>query len=1198
MANQTVSSSINFDTASMAGLANGDDITVDTNATLTINSDVRWSQNAAVIGNMTISATTGGTITVDGTEVWWMPYDGGTGNVPALGTVNVDDVTGSVAGTGEFLGVFTAHGVAPSTAGGAMPATGFIKFRRVTNAFVDNEVMTFTGGATATVNSTTGGKRGWLSLVGEEATTITVGRLGTLNFEGDWFVLDTVCSGARNQTIQLPVADQYGGVWIETGDATNVWEFYPNVGAQMNATAFPATTTDDTGKVVFISATGLLRIGSNATPTNCAFLPTANARIRIPNIIISASTSANWAANLVSTTLASRWDITCTAAGAINLNYFTGAGFGMNTSASVFGQMYSLTLTHGVILEQFAVQECATEMIFTDFHVGLPATNLLTVGSPITVITSFAGATFTDCIFTRATMAASVVNGVFTDCDGFDFVRCRFVSATAKSGNTPVALGLTRVANSTMTDCVIGDGRALITTCQNLTITGTLYYDRIGTTTTTANPVSALDLTTGCTDITISGFSIFDSLTNRHPYTAIVNISSNCQRIKVRNIGTAASPFDCGSSNATGVLVQANGLNSNIKVQRVYATNTRTSAFGTMVNSDTIITAECVWCDAADTQALTANNMIAKGCRWTNTTTGQTAVYGTHFSDVWTSTTAGRLVIQGNEKTTAEPSASSYSVVSGNPKFTSTGNLILATSGDSILYEWSYYVKGIASFLPATATQPTFTGTNPNNHGIYYKIDNNDGNGFNASYRNLAYKRAGGGGSGGTTTVTMTSTTGVNVDDYVFGTGIGTNSQVVSVDNATTITVSVNNSGAVSGVLVFNQLPNETVDPVTGVKLRVKIDANTTSATNAMTYLRIDTVTTSSDQNDALYPLDTVDATFSFSGLAVGTEVVLFDNTGVEIDREVIAGTTYEYPYEWNSTDGDLTGWYALIWKDDKFPIVFNLPDLNGVDTDVPIAQADDLVYNATYTPNTTINFSSQLIIMDTGAVEYSVPEVYSYWKDEIRLTNNAQYAFAYSIVGGNTISGANSIPKYTFQANGWKVRPDEADHTLDVTDGILVGESGADPFVDTLGAYTVRINYQQPVQAIAVSTGGGGGATASDVWSYATRTLSTGGVTAIQSGLATEANATTNTGSIVTILNALNDIAPSEVLTQVTNALNSYDPPTKAELDAAQSSIEAEIAAQSAPTPTEIWEHTINGKQAQVRLQNSEDSAELASIK
>lgn len=859
MANQTVSSDLNFDAASIAGLANGEDITVDSGATLTINSDVRWGQQAAVIGNITLSSATGGVVTVDGTDVWWIPYDAKSGNVPALGTAGTDDCTGSVAGSGEFLGIFSDYGVAPTAAAAAIPATGYVKLRNVTTPFVDNEVITFAGGGTVTINSTTGGQRGWLHVVGEETQTITVPRLGTLNIDGDWFVHTTKTNNTRNQTIQLPVADQYGGVWIETGDGTDVWEFWPNAGAQMNATNYPTTTTDDTGKVVFISATGLLRIGSNATPTNCAFLPPNNCRIRIPNVIISASTSANWAANLVSTTLGNRWDVTTTGAGVINLNYFTGAGFALHTSASVFGQMYSLTLTHGVVLERLEAQECATRMTITDFHVGLPATNLLTVGQSVTVISSFAGADITDCIFTRATQASpGGSNCVFTDCKDFTFTRTWFRSAGSKSSASVNAMLFTRPNNITLADCIYGDGRINLSTPKDFTITNIKYYDRVGAVTNTAQPVTAI-IIGGGSNILISGFSNFDGLTDRHPYDGIVSVSSGAQGVRIRNIGTAASPYNCGSADATGVLVSLTTLASDVKIQRVYADNVRTSLFGTMANTLTGLTAECVWGDAADVQDLAAKNAVVKGARMTNSTTGQTAVYGTHFSDMWTSTTAGRLVLQCNEKTNVEPSASAYSIVSGTPEFTSTGNLALATSGDSILYEWSYYVKGITSFLPATATQPTFTGTNPDNHDIYYKIDKNDGSGFNASYRNLAYKRAGGGGSGGSTTVTMTSTTGVNVGDYVFGTGIGTNAKVSTVDSATNITVNVANSGAVSGVLVFNQLPNETgISTTLGTKLRIKIDANTTSATNVVTYLRIDTVTTSAAQQAVTYPLDPV----------------------------------------------------------------------------------------------------------------------------------------------------------------------------------------------------------------------------------------------------------------------------------------------------------------------------------------------------
>jgi len=56
---------------------------------------------------------------------------------------------------------------------------------------------------------------------------------------------------------------------------------------------------------------------------------------------------------------------------------------------------------------------------------------------------------------------------------------------------------------------------------------------------------------------------------------------------------------------------------------------------------------------------------------------------------------------------------------------------------------------------------------------------------------------------------------------------------------------------------------------------------------------------------------------------------------------------------------------------------------------------------------------------------------------------------------------------------NGWKIKPQEADHTLTVSDGILLVNGGGDPFNDTVGAYVVRINYQQPVQAISFTSEG-----------------------------------------------------------------------------------------------------------------------------
>ena len=109
------------------------------------------------------------------------------------------------------------------------------------------------------------------------------------------------------------------------------------------------------------------------------------------------------------------------------------------------------------------------------------------------------------------------------------------------------------------------------------------------------------------------------------------------------------------------------------------------------------------------------------------------------------------------------------------------------------------------------------------------------------------------------------------------------------------------------------------------------------------------------------------------------------------------------------------------------------------------------------------------------------VRDLWSRWVDWFLTSDNSKYGIAMSNLGGDDIdAGAGTkIPIYNFLVNGWKIRPREANHTLNVTNGILLVDGGGDPFINTLGAFTVRINYQQPVQAISFATGGA----VSNVW-------------------------------------------------------------------------------------------------------------------
>lgn len=136
-----------------------------------------------------------------------------------------------------------------------------------------------------------------------------------------------------------------------------------------------------------------------------------------------------------------------------------------------------------------------------------------------------------------------------------------------------------------------------------------------------------------------------------------------------------------------------------------------------------------------------------------------------------------------------------------------------------------------------------------------------------------------------------------------------------------------------------------------------------------------------------------------------------------------------------------------------------------------------------------TFDGLTKVITLTTGTTSLSVRELWSRWTDWFLTSDNSKYLPAFTQVGGDDIDPVvgTTIPIYAFLMNGWKLKPQESNHTLTISDGILLVDGGGDPFNNTTGAYTVRINYQQPVQAITVSTGGGSGITPADIYNHFT---------------------------------------------------------------------------------------------------------------
>ena len=255
-----------------------------------------------------------------------------------------------------------------------------------------------------------------------------------------------------------------------------------------------------------------------------------------------------------------------------------------------------------------------------------------------------------------------------------------------------------------------------------------------------------------------------------------------------------------------------------------------------------------------------------------------------------------RLPGDGNILITPDATSASttpYVTLSGTATFTGNGTLYAPTVNDQVVWEQSEYMLGwdhMAKF-PAYMYGSPFTDSN---FDLYYQI--NTGSGW-SSYKNLAYKRAGAGGSAASTTITMTSTTGVNVNDYIYGVGIGGAARVQSVDNATTITATVANTGTVSGILTFNYGPNESTFPAGGVKFKVKLVTNTAN-TNVMYNLMIGMVSTETTR--AVLYSQLTQYTLTLAGLKTGSDISIrtANVVGTSLANvDANAGTTYAYTY-------------------------------------------------------------------------------------------------------------------------------------------------------------------------------------------------------------------------------------------------------------------------------------------------------------
>jgi hypothetical protein len=120
-----------------------------------------------------------------------------------------------------------------------------------------------------------------------------------------------------------------------------------------------------------------------------------------------------------------------------------------------------------------------------------------------------------------------------------------------------------------------------------------------------------------------------------------------------------------------------------------------------------------------------------------------------------------------------------------------------------------------------------------------------------------------------------------------------------------------------------------------------------------------------------------------------------------------------------------------------------------------------------------TFDGPNKRIILQTGTVAFTAGELYSRWKDWAVLAGNAKYLKAITAIGNEVISSGNNTPAFFFLNNGWRIRPQEADHTLIVTGNLIVEGGTDDPFVQTTGDFNVQIQQNVSKAPIVVTSSG-----------------------------------------------------------------------------------------------------------------------------
>lgn len=885
---------------------------------LTIDTDTRWckkhSATTGNIGTLSLSSIYGGTVKLDGTNVRLIPYASGTGNVPVTGDLLYQG-GGSVVG--ELLGVWSDINTTPTTAGSAMPATGFIKIKNKTGGnFANADTIKITSNSGTTIaTASAADKIGWIEVA-------IRGQWGGSNpgaffiATGEWFEIGTT-NGSANQTMQAPASlsgTLHACVWVSTtatpttDDDYEPWPCLYDTGS--------ARINDARNKVCWVDTSGLVRFGNDGS-SNVGYVPPTGMKVVVPNIIQVRPDSTTQSINQASYDWA--WNTRPQLGypiAATNVDFYKTTGF-MHLS-SYQGYHGNAVFECCGILGQFAGSTISVNLTFDRCGQNYLSGDTGGIGSNYTP-TNYGTLNISNCTVCRPQWVISRTFGLSTitnflviaDADkaGFYFPTWNFSGGGTLTNITVVGGALD-----------LG-GSGLVLT--NFILAGSIrnatpgcYYGLI------------LGWNNGCSNVVVDGVSAFISgSTNCLPGNGYPFVNFNGgSNMTLRNVGTYASPFNLGA--VTPGLVGSYQSNSDkVRVQRCWVTNPPNA--GIINNTGYSLTADIYDSGVVGSESSNGNSVdqsVPGRVTYRKYRGKLNLLYtlkyiGQPFNDQILSDTTGQVVVLNCAPDTT---STDYHVVTGSA---SSPN-VLPVIGDTVtVTQYLYRIIGHTGFSVAAATIGYWYGgsfTHQTKWLIEYQLDS--GSGFSGTWANLAKSVITCAGTSGLFTITVSSSAGLADGDYVFGGSVGTGARIATGGiSGTTLTLTVANAGTFSGqTLTFNHIPGETISPSVGFMLKIRYTAREADTTMSH-FLTIPTVTTLTDQQANLHPLDV--STITIASVVAGSRVLITkvsDNSVLK--NELISGTSYSTTVDYAgsvrvelrkaSASGYYKPWYTIVTAD------------------------------------------------------------------------------------------------------------------------------------------------------------------------------------------------------------------------------------------------------------------------------------------